>query len=142
MYALLLPLLFAGLAACAAPGPPAAPGSPAAADSSGGLALTTDQLAYAPGATATVTLQNGTDAPVSLPQPLACAAVERETGGGWSPVPSDRMCAAVLVPVDAGAAATATVAVPGEVGTYRLSQAVLSGEGGGTVVVSAPFQVR
>lgn len=131
---LALPLV---LAACAG-----ALSDPGPTPDASGLVLTTDQAAYAPGAMATVTFRNATDGPVSLSQPLACATVERRSGGGWSAVPSDRMCTAALVPVAAGASVTAEVAVPGEAGTYRVSQAVYPTDGEGTEVVSAPFEVR
>jgi hypothetical protein len=136
MHALLAVFLVAVLAACSAP--PSEPVDPGPS----GLTLATDANAYAPGATARLTFRNGTDADVSLAQPLACATVERETAGGWSPAPSERACGAALVPVPAGASATAEIPVPTEAGTYRATQTVYPGEGDGVAVASAPFAVR
>lgn len=116
--------------------------SPDGAAPPDGLALTTDRSAYAPGATATVTFRNGTSRTVSLAQPLACARVEREGPDGWSPAPSDMVCAAVLVPVEAGGTATVEMAAPATAGTYRLSQKVYPGEGDGWDVTSPAFRVR
>lgn len=133
-----LSVLLAGLAACSETRS-ASSGAPAPPDV---LALMTDRAAYAPGATAAVTFQNGTDESVSLAQPLACVTVEREAADGWEPVPSDQMCAAVLVPVEAGQTTTAEVTVPASAGTYRVSQRVYPETGDGRLVASSPFQVR
>lgn len=119
-----------------APASPA-PASPAPDD----LALTTDQSAYAPGATAAVTFRNGTPETVSLAQPLDCAALEREVTDGWARVPSDRMCTSVLVPVAAGGAQSARLAVPERAGTYRFSQVAYVGSERAEVA-SGPFTVR
>lgn len=130
------------LAACAGSPSDSASPTPMPDATAPGLSLTTDLADYAPGATATITFQNATESTVSLSQPLACATIERQSGDGWTTVPSDQMCTAALVPVEAGGSLTAEVAVPGEAGTYRISQTVYPSDGEGTEVISAPFEVR
>ncbi|HEX8298239.1 MAG TPA: immunoglobulin-like domain-containing protein [Rubricoccaceae bacterium] len=137
-------LLLVALAGCNASGVladvPDASAGPVAPD---GLALSADQTAYARGATARLTLRNGSAATATTGV-LECAQIETWTGTAWttSPEGNDRACIMIARVLAPGETMTGTVALDVPPGQYRLVQSVsLEGADAGVAVSTAAFRV-
>jgi hypothetical protein len=94
------------------------------------------------GETITLTLRNGTSEQVGYN--LCTSALERESGGAWAPVPTDRMCTMELRTLEPGAEADYPYELPTSLaaGRYRLSAGVtMMGSREQRVVATEPFQV-
>ena len=92
-----------------------------------GVSLSTDEGAYAPGATARVQLWNGTDVRVHYTD-LACVGLQARVDGGWDDIEEGwpaAACPGVLYELAAGDAAMAEVALGAvAAGTYRFRTVV------------------
>ncbi len=109
-----------------------------------GLALTADGASYARGATARLTLRNGSPA-VATTGVLECAQVETWTSGAWatSPVGNDRACIMIARVLQPGETMTGGVRLDVPAGSYRLVQSVsLEGADVAEAVATAAFAVR
>jgi hypothetical protein len=111
----LLPLAIALFCAC----------SPARSGGGGsGVVLGVSPDAVAPGDTVVLTVRN--DSPAAVGYNLCTSGLERQAGGAWEAVPSDRVCTMELRTLATGQEASYRLALPAAVapGEYRWHTAV------------------
>lgn len=95
-----------------------------------------------PGDSMTLTLHNGTAEQVGYN--LCASSLQRQTAGGWTPVPSDVVCTMELRTLEPGQDASYRTALPDglEEGRYRFSTTIEAMEtGGGYGILSNSFAV-
>jgi len=113
----------------------------------GGVTLSLDKTAYAPGAAVVMTINSQRADTLGYNQ-CSDRSVERETASGWVEHPEpDRMCTMELRLLKPGETATAQTNVPADVtaGTYRIVLRLrperADAPGTPVTAVSAPFRV-
>ena len=132
---IILPVLIIAVAACG----PSSGRRPA----SGEIALAVQPAAPSPGDSVHLTLSNRTAGQVGYN--LCTSRLERQTGAGWEPIPSGRVCTMEIRGLPAGEEADYTLALPADLepGSYRYATDVEPPDPAGrTPVASEPFRVQ
>lgn len=111
-------------------------------ESTSGVRLTIEPSSPEPGDSATLILENGSDAEIGYN--LCPSALMRQAGAEWAPVPSDRMCTMELRLLQPAGTDRFTVRLPDDLepGNYRFETPVnRTPDAAPEPVVTPPFEV-